>query len=264
MEKKKRNIYKKRTAWCAQSEAFLLELWEAKSVQLRSVRKNSHILEEMAGELRSAGYAISSKEIKTKMHNLTTKYRNEKAKIGPSGGSPSDWPLYTHMNAIFGSYKSYNVEKMVEDSIIDCDGIQSSSISQFIESETDFDDEISFLSDMSNAVESQELMVASSIMPSAAESGCITDSVPIEISPPPTPSTSRAAKKKLNVQKQILVHMDNMEKEFNETKVELVNTNKMMIEKSDKEIAAEIAASISIDCRFFKYEIFRIKYSICF
>ncbi|XP_058974336.1 uncharacterized protein LOC131800693 isoform X2 [Musca domestica] len=41
----------------------------------------------------------------------------EKKKIGPSGGSPSNWCLYERVHGILGGYKFHNIQTVVEESI---------------------------------------------------------------------------------------------------------------------------------------------------
>ncbi|XP_067617113.1 uncharacterized protein [Eurosta solidaginis] len=114
MEKKQ---YKKRNQWREGTEAVLIDIWRSKVGELRGVRKNSHIVEQMAVELEQLGVVYTPAEIKSKMHNLTSKYRKEKAQIGPSGGAPSSWPLYAEIHQLLAPFKSYNPEGLVEDSI---------------------------------------------------------------------------------------------------------------------------------------------------
>ncbi|XP_050337983.1 uncharacterized protein LOC126764225 [Bactrocera neohumeralis] len=44
----------------------------------------------------------TAEEIHCKVKNMTKKYREEKTKIGPSGGSPSPWRHYNAVNRIKG------------------------------------------------------------------------------------------------------------------------------------------------------------------
>ncbi|XP_049316859.1 uncharacterized protein LOC125779536 isoform X2 [Bactrocera dorsalis] len=48
----------------------------------------------MSSTMFLAGHEYTSTEIKIKLHNFTKKYRQEKQKIGPAGGSPSRWKYY--------------------------------------------------------------------------------------------------------------------------------------------------------------------------
>ncbi|XP_073839244.1 uncharacterized protein [Musca autumnalis] len=81
--------------------------------------------------MAAAGCSYSSLEIKNKLHNLTSKYREEKKKVGPSGGSPSNWNLYERVNCILGGFKFHNLRETVEESV----DILYSDV-EFIEDET--------------------------------------------------------------------------------------------------------------------------------
>ncbi|XP_073822056.1 uncharacterized protein [Musca autumnalis] len=85
--------------------------------QLRGCRKNSHILQEMAAELQKLGYNYTAGELKTKMHNVTARFRKEKQKIGTTGGLPSDWDLFKDVEMLLAPCKSINTEFLVLDSI---------------------------------------------------------------------------------------------------------------------------------------------------
>ncbi|XP_065356333.1 uncharacterized protein LOC135950727 [Calliphora vicina] len=84
-------------------------------VELRGVRKNSHILLEMVAELDLQGYKYTVPELKTKLHNITARYRKEKQKIGTTGDSPSDWDLYKEVECLLAPSKAYNSEGLVVD-----------------------------------------------------------------------------------------------------------------------------------------------------
>uniref|UniRef100_A0A0A1WMI6 Zona pellucida sperm-binding protein 3 receptor n=1 Tax=Zeugodacus cucurbitae TaxID=28588 RepID=A0A0A1WMI6_ZEUCU len=64
-------------------------------------------------------YIYTAQEIKIKIHNFTNKYsfRQEKQKIGPSGGSPSTWKLYEVVHQAVGGYKNFSSAELVENSI---------------------------------------------------------------------------------------------------------------------------------------------------
>ncbi|TMW45983.1 hypothetical protein DOY81_008939 [Sarcophaga bullata] len=82
----------------------------------------------MAAELANNAIEISPEEVKAKITNLTTKFRKCNSCIGPSGGSPSNWPLYDRINRIIGSQPIHNLTGVVEDSIIDIHVSQSGII----------------------------------------------------------------------------------------------------------------------------------------
>ncbi|XP_039968952.1 uncharacterized protein LOC120780764 [Bactrocera tryoni] len=72
----------------------------------------------MPPEIMATGHDYTSMEIKVKLHNFTNKYRQEKQKIGPSGGSPSRWKYYEAVHQAVGGFKSFCSAELVEDSIV--------------------------------------------------------------------------------------------------------------------------------------------------
>lgn len=52
-----------------------LDLWEEKIEELRGSRKNSHVYQEMAAALQNAGFNGTWTDIRTKVDNLTRKYK---------------------------------------------------------------------------------------------------------------------------------------------------------------------------------------------
>ncbi|XP_073839099.1 uncharacterized protein [Musca autumnalis] len=113
----KKCLKQKRKKWCTEAEDLLLSLWDKNIDKIRGVRKNSHIYAEMATELASFGFGYDGEEVKNKLHNLTNRYREEKKKIGPSGGSPSTWGPYERVHGILGGYKFHNIHSVVDESI---------------------------------------------------------------------------------------------------------------------------------------------------
>jgi len=69
----------------------------------------------MQKELQLNGISASVAEIKSRMHNLKTKYRKEKKDIGTTGGSPSEWELFDDMKDILGSSKFINSIDFMEE-----------------------------------------------------------------------------------------------------------------------------------------------------
>ncbi|XP_055837891.1 uncharacterized protein LOC129906238 [Episyrphus balteatus] len=59
----------------------------------------------------------SPEEIRVKIHNLTNRYKKEKKIIGPSGGSPSEWNLYSKIHSILGGLPIHNTSNLVEESV---------------------------------------------------------------------------------------------------------------------------------------------------
>ncbi|XP_039968642.1 uncharacterized protein LOC126764456 [Bactrocera neohumeralis] len=103
----------------------------------------------MSVEMATKWHVYSANEIRVKIHNLSNKYRDERKSIGPSGGSPSTWEFYPKINSILGSYKSFNLETLVEEStvheVVDCASpLNSSSITLDSQEELPFVDEEPF------------------------------------------------------------------------------------------------------------------------
>ncbi|XP_029407223.1 uncharacterized protein LOC105228818 isoform X2 [Bactrocera dorsalis] len=94
------SIRKQRSEWTLPDEIELLEKWEARSHDLRKAKRNAHIYREIAMEM---GRRYTAEEVHCKVKNLTKKYREEKSKIDPSGGSPSVWKHYQAVQRIIGS-----------------------------------------------------------------------------------------------------------------------------------------------------------------
>lgn len=68
-------IRKSASKWDQIGERALVELWAERMPQLRGCRKNSHIHMEMASELAMQGFTYTPEELRTKMHNMTCRYR---------------------------------------------------------------------------------------------------------------------------------------------------------------------------------------------
>ncbi|XP_037941649.1 uncharacterized protein LOC119674576 [Teleopsis dalmanni] len=114
MEKKS---YKKRYGWTQAAENALLEVWECNMEGFRGARKNGHVHKEISDALNQLGFMHNPKEVQTKINNMTSKFRKENCKIGPSGGSPSRWVYYERVKKIIGGFKSENIKQLQIESI---------------------------------------------------------------------------------------------------------------------------------------------------
>lgn len=214
-EKKAKSGTKKR--WSPEQIELLLELWAEKVPQLRGTRRNSHVFSEMKAELESRQCFVSAGEIKVRIHNLTSKYRKEKAKIGPSGGSPSLWPLYHKVHNILGGFAINNVSALIEESIVDPDVDGDSS------------DNIEILEEY--AISDEE----------HADSDELTPSQTLPLSPEPMPSTSRCANKpagkkerKNNFQAEILKRWDILDHEMKQQEERIRYTDERMLQLEER------------------------------
>ncbi|KAF5297019.1 hypothetical protein FQA39_LY12233 [Lamprigera yunnana] len=82
---------KKRFRWTDNLQLSLIDIWETKLYDLRRQRRNSHVYAEMAAELKilfseedNTEFDIEGVDIKTKINNLTQRYRTERKTMGPS------------------------------------------------------------------------------------------------------------------------------------------------------------------------------------
>nr|XP_036221223.1 uncharacterized protein LOC106626956 isoform X1 [Bactrocera oleae] len=99
----KTNI-KRRNRWTEDSEKLFLQLWR-ENLDERACKKNSHILMEIVVEMELQGFKYSLIEMKTKMHNMTSKYRRERIEVR-STGIPSLWEHYDEMDSLITEYEN--------------------------------------------------------------------------------------------------------------------------------------------------------------
>ncbi|XP_017470738.1 PREDICTED: uncharacterized protein LOC108362308 [Rhagoletis zephyria] len=110
-------IEKQKLAWAADGEVAILDLWAERVADLRSARKNGHIYAEMVKELAKLGHSYSARDVQVMLANFTQRYRKEKLGMGPSGGSPSTWPLYGRVHEIIGGFKADIYSELTLESI---------------------------------------------------------------------------------------------------------------------------------------------------
>ncbi|XP_070073540.1 uncharacterized protein [Drosophila takahashii] len=104
-----------RTVWTPEMEVALVDLWGDHVEDLRGPRKNSHVYQMMAMIMGEQDIYVSWTEVRTKLENLTRKYKKEKEMVGPSGGAPSNWRLFDKVDRILGSFAVHNMEsRMVQ------------------------------------------------------------------------------------------------------------------------------------------------------
>ncbi|XP_037931961.1 myb/SANT-like DNA-binding domain-containing protein 1 [Teleopsis dalmanni] len=103
---------KRRIAWSENAEKLLLEFWEERIDELRSMQNNAQVYLEIANKLKKRGYPISFSEVKNKMKNLRNKYKDEKKKIDASDSTPSSWTHYAKLNSILDGYKLFSLEQL--------------------------------------------------------------------------------------------------------------------------------------------------------
>ncbi|XP_041450140.1 uncharacterized protein LOC121404551 [Drosophila obscura] len=105
-----------RVKWTTEMENLLIDLWQENIDDLRGVRKNSHVYMEMAQTMKEGcDLDVGWTEVRTKVENLTKKYRMEKNKVGPSGGAPSGWQHFEKLQAFLGAFRVNNLEQSTLD-----------------------------------------------------------------------------------------------------------------------------------------------------
>ncbi|XP_004518891.1 uncharacterized protein LOC101455486 [Ceratitis capitata] len=115
MDEESENVNKRRNKWVKEVENLFLHLWRERLDKLRACRKNSHILMEIAVEMELEGYKFSILELKTKMHNMTAKYRKEKKQFRATG-IPSDWEPYEEMESLITEFERGRSEALDRES----------------------------------------------------------------------------------------------------------------------------------------------------
>ncbi|XP_054086480.1 uncharacterized protein LOC105217639 [Zeugodacus cucurbitae] len=97
--------YKRRNKWTEDSEKLLLQLWRENLGKLRACKKNSHILMEIVVEMELQGFKYNLSELKTKMHNMSSKYKRERIQVR-STGIPSLWEPYEEMDSLLTEFEN--------------------------------------------------------------------------------------------------------------------------------------------------------------
>ncbi|XP_064545245.1 uncharacterized protein vers [Drosophila montana] len=100
-----------RFEWSPKSTNIFLDLWEKHLKDIRGPLKKSHIHKEMAEEMSE--YGPTHREIKTKMDNMSRKYRLEMKKI--KAGKPTNWRYFKRVQALLVGTPSVDFEEIIFD-----------------------------------------------------------------------------------------------------------------------------------------------------
>ncbi|XP_032587710.1 uncharacterized protein LOC6583084 [Drosophila mojavensis] len=100
-----------RFEWSPKSTNIFLDLWEKHLKDLRGPRKNAHIHKEMAEEMSE--YGPSHKEIKSKMDNMSRKFRLEMQKV--KAGNPTNWQYFKRVQSLLIGTPSVDFEEIIFD-----------------------------------------------------------------------------------------------------------------------------------------------------
>ncbi|XP_030569819.1 uncharacterized protein LOC115769242 [Drosophila novamexicana] len=100
-----------RFEWSPKSTNIFLDLWEKHLKDIRGPLKKSLIHKEMAEEMSE--YGPTHREIKTKMDNMSRKYRLEMKKI--KSGKPTNWRYFKRVQALLVGTPSVDFEEIIFD-----------------------------------------------------------------------------------------------------------------------------------------------------
>ncbi|KAH8410809.1 hypothetical protein KR222_010453 [Zaprionus bogoriensis] len=100
-----------RFAWTPKTTNFFLELWEKHIKDIRGSRKNSDIHKEMAQEMSE--YGPSHREIKSKIDNMSRKYRLEEQKV--KEGGLTTWRYFHRVKSFLAETPAVHFEEILFD-----------------------------------------------------------------------------------------------------------------------------------------------------
>ncbi|XP_055714454.1 uncharacterized protein LOC129808697 [Phlebotomus papatasi] len=105
---------KSRKDWSDGEVRMFISIWRDHHYDLRRQKRHRKVHQAMSEELKKNGVNKTENEVKTKIKNMTARYREEKRKVGTSGGSPSTWAFYEEMNSLIGNLP-VNDENLVDE-----------------------------------------------------------------------------------------------------------------------------------------------------
>ncbi|XP_070071910.1 uncharacterized protein [Drosophila takahashii] len=86
-----------RTVWTPEMEVALVDLWGDHIEDIKGPRKNSHVYQMMSMTMGEQDIAVSWTEVRTKLENLTRKYKKENE-------------MFDKVDRILGSFAVHNME----------------------------------------------------------------------------------------------------------------------------------------------------------
>ena len=92
------------TTWSKEETLKLIEVWgqEAIQKQLQECKRNQTVYEEVAKEMREAGYERTYQQCRDKIKKLKGEYKKEKDKQGRTGEGRTSWDYFDAMDAVLG------------------------------------------------------------------------------------------------------------------------------------------------------------------
>ncbi|EDW70926.2 uncharacterized protein [Drosophila virilis] len=90
--------------WRNTHEEILFRLWHQHLDELRTKRPTKQVYQVIAEKLTDAGFQLGWKDVRTKVDNVTRKYKEELKKLRTTG-QPSNWKNFEHIYKILGEAK---------------------------------------------------------------------------------------------------------------------------------------------------------------
>ena len=90
--------------WSKEQILKLIEIWGQETIQkqLQECKRNQSIFEEVAKQMREAGYERTFQQCREKIKKLKGDYRKEKDKHNKTGEGRTNWDYFEAMDAILG------------------------------------------------------------------------------------------------------------------------------------------------------------------
>ncbi|XP_054722804.1 uncharacterized protein LOC129232716 [Uloborus diversus] len=105
---------KRKDNWADDETFALVNIWHENLANLRKSKRNRVVYEGMSCSFKTYGFTRSSAEISKKIQNLNRRYREEKTKIGTTGGEPSKWRFFQAVHEVIGVLPCQDASSMVE------------------------------------------------------------------------------------------------------------------------------------------------------
>lgn len=92
------------TTWSKEETLKLIEVWGQETIQkqLQECKRNQTVYEEVAKEMREAGYERTYQQCRDKIKKLKGDYKKEKDKQGRTGEGRTSWDYFDAMDAVLG------------------------------------------------------------------------------------------------------------------------------------------------------------------
>ena len=102
--------------WSKAETLLLISTWGQDHIQrkLQECKKNQSIYEEVAQEMKDAGYNRTYQQCRDKIKKLKVEYKKEKDRTGKTGEEKSTWDYFQEMDSILGHKPSTRPPVVIE------------------------------------------------------------------------------------------------------------------------------------------------------